>query len=105
MVERRRSPAERRRARRTEFVAAVRVGAPGLLIRGRPDVQLALARDLGEEGIGLRCAGRRYLPCTPMTQSFELPDGGELVEVRGSVVFGRDENGYEETGVRFCDLS
>jgi hypothetical protein len=70
MQERRRAPVERRRGRRVPFVAAVaqKVGA---------NVELALAQNLGPTGIELkRAAGSAYLPRTPVSLSFELPDGG-----------------------------
>ncbi len=99
MVDRRRLPQERRRDRRAPLVAAVkqRVGA---------EVQLALAQDVGAHGIRLkRVAGPEYLPRTTVAMAFELPDGGELVRVRGAVVFERAEGGYQSTGIRFEDLS
>jgi hypothetical protein len=100
MQERRRAPVERRRGRRAPFVAAVKheVGA---------EVQLALAQNLGPTGIELkRPAGRAYLPRTPVTLAFELPDGGDVVRVQGAVVFERAAGpGYQTTGVRFLALS
>ena len=116
MQERRTAPVERRVARRIPFVAAVRhkVGF---------EVQLALAQDLGPDGLKLKLpAGRAYHPRTPVTLTFELPDGGELVRARGDIVFERGEQstattrrsgadprpangGYQITGVRFTELS
>jgi hypothetical protein len=109
MQERRTAPVERRVARRIPFVAAVRhkVGF---------EVQLALAQDLGPDGLKLKLpAGRAYLPRTPVTLTFELPDGGELVRARGDIVFERGESpagtrrsaagGYQISGVRFTELS
>jgi PilZ domain len=99
MQERRRAAVERRRGRRAPFVAAVRhkVGA---------EVQLALAQNLGPTGIELkRPAGRAYLPRTPVSLSFALPDGGDLVRVQGAIVFERAANGYHTTGVRFLAMS
>ena len=99
MQERRRAPVERRRGRRVPFVAAVaqKVGA---------NVELALAQNLGPTGIELkRAAGSAYLPRTPVSLSFELPDGGEVVHVRGAIVFERAAGGYQTTGVRFLTLS
>ena len=100
MQDRRRTPVERRRGRRAPFVAAVKhkVGS---------DVQLALAQNLGPTGIELkRPAGRAYLPRTPVTLAFELPDGGEVVRVQGAIVFERAAGpGYQTTGVRFLALS
>jgi hypothetical protein len=91
---------ERRRGRRAPFVAAVRhkVGT---------DVQLALAQNLGPTGIELkRPAGITYLPRTPVSLAFELPDGGDLVRVQGAVVFERAAGaGYQTCGVRFAQLS
>jgi RNase P/RNase MRP subunit p29 len=98
-MDRRRLAPERRRAARAPLVAAVshRVGG---------ELQLAQAEDVGENGMKLkRVAGRTYLPRTPVTMAFELPDGGELVRVRGAVVFERAEGNYQSTGVRFEDLS
>jgi len=37
--------------------------------------------------------------------AFELPDGGELVKVRGEVVFARQAGPYQTSGVRFETLS
>src|SRR5690242_19899661 len=99
MQERRRAAMERRRGRRAPFVAAVRqkIGA---------EVQLALAQNLGPTGIELkRPAGRAYLPRTPVSLSFALPDGGDLVRVQGAVVFERAAGAYHTTGVRFLAMS
>lgn len=115
MQERRRSAIERRRSRRAPFIAAVKhkVGS---------DVQLALAQNLGPTGIELkRPAGHAYLPRTPVTLAFELPDGGDVVRIQGAIVFERGEpaagdgrtgtdqrpanGGYQTTGVRFLALS
>lgn len=101
MVERRRLPVagDRRRARRAPFVASVlkQVGS---------ETTLALAQDLGESGIQLRrVAGATHLPLTDVTLSFELPDGGELIRVRGAVVFERAEGSWATMGVRFESIS
>jgi hypothetical protein len=99
MHDRRMALLERRRGRRAPFVAAVshKVGA---------EVQLALAQNLGPTGIELkRPAGRTYLPRTPVSLAFELPDGGDLVRVQGAVVFERAAAGYQTSGVRFLSLS
>jgi hypothetical protein len=99
MHDRRRAPVERRGGQRAPFVAAVRqkIGA---------DVQLALAQNLGPTGIELkRPPGRAFLPRTPVTLAFELPDGGELVRVQGDVVFERASGGYQTTGIRFLLLT
>jgi hypothetical protein len=99
MDERRLSPRERRRARRAPFVASVRqdIGT---------DTQLALAQNLGETGMELRrIADRAFLPRTPMVLAFELPDGGDLISVRGAVVFERADGRYQTTGVRFEAIS
>jgi hypothetical protein len=99
MQDRRRAAIERRRGRRAPFVAAVRhkVGA---------EVQLALAQNLGPTGIELkRPAGRSYLPRTPVSLSFALPDGGDLVRIQGAIVFERASGGYQTTGVRFLAMS
>ena len=70
------------------------------------DVQLALAQDVGPTGMKLkRVPGRAYLPSTPVSMAFELPDGGGVVRVRGEVVFERAEGAYQLTGVRFQDLA
>ncbi len=99
MLERRTAPLERRVARRVPFVAAVRheVGA---------DVELALAQDLGPEGLKLkRPRGSAYQPRTPVSLAFELPDGGELVSARGVLVFDRAQGSFQTCGVRFTELS
>jgi hypothetical protein len=101
MVERRRLPVagDRRRARRAPFVASVLKKAGG-------EVTLALAQDLGESGIQLRqVAGPTYLPRTTVTLAFELPDGGELIRVRGAVVFERADGSWQTMGVRFEAIS
>ncbi|HEY2744098.1 MAG TPA: PilZ domain-containing protein [Polyangia bacterium] len=91
---------ERRRGRRAPFVAAVKHKVGG-------DVQLALAQNLGPTGIELkRPAGRAYMPRTPVTLAFELPDGGDVVRVQGAIVFERAaSNGYQTTGVRFLAMT
>ncbi len=99
MQDRRRAYVERRRGPRAPFVAAVRhkVGE---------EVQLALAQNLGPTGIELkRPPGRAYLPRTPVSLAFELPDGGDVVRVQGAIVFERAAGGYQTTGVRFLALS
>ena len=106
MQDRRQSRVERRVSRRSPFVAAVRheVGA---------DVELALAQNLGPTGMELkRPPGRTYSPSTPVSLAFELPDGGDLVSVRGAVVFERGESHgpgaareHRRCGVRFDSLS
>jgi len=118
MVERRRAPRERRHSRRAPFVASVRQRAGG-------GTQLALAQNLGEDGMELR-----RLPATPaapagepprlpsgepraavarlasaLDLSFELPDGGALVRVRAAVVFERKDGPYHTTGIRFASIS
>src|SRR5262245_39998001 len=99
MFDRRSSPRDRRRAARAPLVAAVRQ-------RIGSHVQLALAQDVGPTGIKLkRVPDRAYLPSTPVSMAFELPDGGGLVRVRGAVVFERAEGAYQSTHVRFDDLS
>ena len=99
MFDRRSSPRDRRRAARAPLVTAVRQRIGG-------DLQLALAQDVGATGMCLkRVPGRAYLPSTPVSMAFELPDGGDLVRVRGAVVFERAEGSYQMTGVRFEDLS
>jgi len=70
------------------------------------EVQLALAQNLGPTGIELkRPPGRSYLPRTPVSLMFELPDGGDLVRVKGAVVFERAAGSYQTTGVRFLQLA
>lgn len=99
MHDRRRAPVERRRGRRAPFIAAVaqKVGA---------SVELAQAQNLGATGIELKLpAGRAYLPRTPVSLAFELPDGGDVVHVKGAIVFERAAGGYQTTGVRFVTLS
>jgi hypothetical protein len=99
MGERRNAPAERRQGQRIPFVASV------LKKVGR-ETSLALAQDLCETGMQLkRVAGRSYLPRTPLTLAFELPDGGELVRVRGAVVFERAEGSWHTVGVQFEMIS
>ena len=100
MHDRRRTPVERRTGRRAPFVAAVRHDVAG-------QTELALAQNLGPTGIELkRPAGRAYLPRTPVSLAFELPDGGDLVQVQGAIVFERAaSDGFQTSGVRFLALS
>jgi hypothetical protein len=99
MVERRRLPGlgDRRRARRVPFVASVlkKVGA---------ETTLALAQDLGDGGIQLRST-RGCPMSTSVSLAFELPDGGELIRVRGAVVFERAEGSWHTVGVQFEMIS
>ena len=98
-MERRKIIAERRAALRAPFVAAVRQ-------RVGSEVQLALAQNVGERGIELRrSAGRVYLPRTPVSLQFELPDGGAPIRVLGSIIFERPHGTYQATGVRFESIS
>jgi PilZ domain len=97
-LDRRVARRERRTGPRARFVAAVRAFVD--------HVELALARNLGEDGMELRRARAGEWPeAQPVALSFELPDGGELVEVRGAVVFERAEGRWWSTGVRFEGLS
>jgi hypothetical protein len=99
MWDRRKAPIERRGGRRAPFVAAVRHEHSAA-------VELALAQNLGPSGMELkRPAGATLTPCTPVSLAFELPDGGELVRVRGAVVFEREAGPYQTSGVRFEALS
>lgn len=100
MLERRRTTVERRCGRRAPFVAAVRHDVGG-------ETELALAQNLGPTGIELkRPAGRAYEPRTPVSLAFELPDGGDLVQVQGAIVFERAAGAsYQTSGVRFLALS
>ena len=99
MTERRRAVSERRSVGRMPFVASVRsmVGS---------ETQLALAQNLGEHGMELRRRpGRPYQPRTPLVLVFELPDGGDLIKVRGVVSFERFDGAWQATGVRFVAMS
>jgi len=102
MMERRRSPEERRRGRRAPFVASVRQRCGG-------QVQLALAQNLGEHGMELkRLPASLPLPShgvAPLELVFELPDGGPLVRARANIVFDRMGGAYRTTGVRFAAIS
>ena len=71
-----------------------------------PQDSLALAHNLGEHGIGLsRRADSPISPADPIELTFELPDGGELLRLRGRVVFESPEGGYHRLGVRFFGVS
>ena len=99
MTDRRQTPRERRTARRAPFVAAVRQ-------HHGQEIGLALAQDLGESGMKLRCLPDSARPTSgAITLSFELPDGGELLSIEGAVVFARAEGAYQTTGVRFLSIS
>lgn len=75
------------------------------------EIHLALAQNLGETGMELRriADGGGLLTIAsgraPMTLAFELPDGGELVRVRGAVVFERACGRFQSMGVRFEAIS
>ena len=97
MVDRRRPVGERRRSRRAPFVASVRERFGGR-------TQLALAQNLGEQGMELRRPGEATDP-VPLELDFELPDGGGLIRVRGTVTFERSDGRYHHAGVRFGALS
>jgi hypothetical protein len=99
MMERRRSPEERRRGRRAPFVASVRQ-------RCGEHVQLALAQNLGEHGMELkRLPSQLPQVIAPLELMFELPDGGGVIRARATVVFDRREGAYRTTGVRFAALA
>ena len=99
MVDRRKSQSDRRLERRAPFIASVR-HENGI------ETQLSLAQDLGLAGMQLRrVGGRAYLPRTPIVLTFELPDGGDLLRVRGAVTFERADGRYHTTGVRFEGLT
>ncbi len=99
MHDRRRAPGERRGGPRAPFVAAVRHEVDGR-------TELALAQNLGPTGIELkRPAGSTYQPRTAVWLAFELPDGGEVVTVEGTIVFERAAGGYRRSGVRFLAMS
>jgi hypothetical protein len=99
MMDRRRSSCDRRRDERVSLVTAVKQRIGG-------EVQLALAQDVGTRGIALRRVGGGALPPrTPVAMTFELPDGGAPVRVRGAVVSERADGTWQRTGVRFDDLS
>jgi hypothetical protein len=97
MTDRRRPAGERRRHRRAPFVAAVRE-------RIGDRTQLALAQNLGEQGMELRRPAAISDP-VPLELDFELPDGGGLIRVRGTVTFERSDGQYQHAGVRFGALS
>jgi hypothetical protein len=101
MFERRRNAGERRSARRTPFVAAVRSApADGL------STELALAVDLSESGMRLRrCPGDQTSMLVRL--EFELPDGQGPLVAAGRLLFehGEPERGYRAAGVRFIGLA
>jgi c-di-GMP-binding flagellar brake protein YcgR len=97
----RRGGAERRQVRRVPFIAAVRqeIGQT---------TRLALAQDLGPDGIKLKQAPGESAPREGTVRlAFELPDGGGLVSVEGCVVFETDgqTDPYRQAGVRFLTLA
>lgn len=90
---------DRRNARRVPFVASVikEVGT---------ERRLALATNLGETGIALRRIPERDYPRhMRLDLTFELPDGGDLIRVRGFVVHERADGNYHATGVHFEHVS
>src|SRR5262245_27389142 len=112
-AERRRSRTERRHSQRFPFVVAVRQQVIGdaMLAVGH-GVHLAQSSDLGMGGMRIwrRCDRTEpALPMhTPLQLIFELPDGGELLELRGEVVFDEvysHSETFRATGVRFSELS
>lgn len=99
--DRRRSQVDRRGARRHPFVAAVRAS----LGQG---VSLGQAANLGMTGMLVQ---RTWGPTeetwpqnTVMRLRFELPDGGDLLELAGEVVFDRPGGRCFTTGVRFGEM-
>jgi len=98
LFERRQVDRERRVARRTPFVAAVRSAVND---EARPE--LALSMDLSESGMKLRrCEGHAAAPLVRL--EFELPDGGRPIVAAGRLLFDHGEAGYRATGVRFIGL-
>ena len=87
---------DRRQSRRAPFVAAVRTE------RGGHSVELALARNLGEDGMEIRRPpGSDFGPGARVSLAFELPDGGHLIELSGAVVSERAEGRFRHAGIRF----
>jgi hypothetical protein len=99
MVDRRRTSRERRGGTRCEFVASVhqQVGEHR---------SLALAQNLGEHGMELRRRADSWLdPSAKLELTFELPDGGDAVQLHGRVVFEHSEGAYHRIGIRFSGVS
>jgi PilZ domain len=97
LFDRRRTPRERRNARRAPFVASVRSSA------NATREELALAVDLSETGMRLRRVGDA--PNAGLIHlEFELPDGGAPILASGRLLFDADDGSYRMTGVRFIGL-
>ncbi len=105
MIERRQIQRERRTSYRAPFVAAVRSATDEA-------VELALAVDLSRSGMRLRRAPDTKPLCEDSAQiegpvvhlEFELPDGGEALQVAGRLLFERSEGSFRAAGVRFLEL-
>ena len=105
MIERRQIQRERRTSYCAPFVAAVRSATDEV-------VELALAVDLSRSGMRLRRAPdmKPLLDDTVQIQGpvvhleFELPDGGEPLQIAGRLLFERNDGGFRAAGVRFLEL-
>jgi hypothetical protein len=101
MLERRLAPSagDRRRSQRAPFIASVRQRCGG-------QVELALAQNLGEHGMELKRLPSAVDDLPQVIElCFELPDGGGVVRVCGTVVFDRPAGPYRTTGVRFASIA
>jgi hypothetical protein len=97
MGDRRRLTVERRRSVRAPFIASVRE-------RAGERTRLALAQNLSKHGMELRRPDAVTEP-VPLELDFELPDGGGMIRVRGTITFERSDGKYHHAGVRFASLS
>ena len=97
--ERRQRSSERRRAARIPFIAAVkqRVG---------DELRLGLVLNIGLGGLGLRSAPGELLPArTTIQLAFDLPDGGELVQIAGTVMFSKEYGAFATSGIKFENIT
>ncbi len=105
-IDRRQAASDRRGTGRLPFVASVR----HQVVPGPERVALGLSANLGLTGMKVMrpAAGEPDLPShTPLHLAFELPDGGDLVEVAALVVFDRprsEDSRFRVTGLRFARL-
>jgi hypothetical protein len=98
MIDRRRTPGERRSAERTPAVFAVKKSFAGR-------VSLCQAEEIGPSGMTIRRPRGTIVPASAeVSLSFSLPGSGEEIAARGVVINDGASGGFRRTGVRFIAL-